>query len=356
MTDRIEHAHGGGSLDGYQWSALLDSAREAVAKGDGKEAVRLYLILYSDIVSLAQADLVLTAGTAIHRVTEPPDARKGVKPGLNFSLHESTEANGTTGYVNDQGEFGVSLSFKAGTPQPEVAIILFRNAFKPEKDRTLWVLRHEMMHAEHDQEASDRVEQWLSGSKAKAGKGSSSKAQFLEWLRKRRDISKFDLALIEESAVNLVAGSPNSEILSYVEGFMTSFHLTDPAPTDPNHPVFLELLGVLQGKEGLRWAVADPSVRSEALGRLQEYYCHALDRTHRDAFDAWVNHQLELVHRDQLASGESVNQRRVARRRHKPGARSQSKCGHQKEDDAPPFRSRSSRNRQSQLQGTQNHR
>jgi len=39
-------------------------------------------------------------------------------------------------------------------------------------------------------------------------------------------------------------GTANTELLAYVEGFMTAFHLIDPPP-GPRHAVFIELLGAL---------------------------------------------------------------------------------------------------------------
>jgi hypothetical protein len=305
ITDRIDDAYGAGSLSDKQWRSQLGSAKQALVDGDAAEAAHIYLTLYKDIAELAQANLVLFTASSIHQVTDTEESRTGMKPGLNFSLEKSTEAEGRTGYVNDQGDFGVGLSFTPDVPQPQVAIVLYRNAFEPEKERTLWVMRHELTHAEHDEDTLSTVEKWLKTSKAKAGSKVPPKARFLEWLRQQRGLSKVDLALIEESAVNLVAGSPNTEILSHAEGFMTAFHLTSPAPTDANHPVFIELLGVLENNKGTpRWALADPSIRSEALGRLQEYYCHALGRSHREAFDGWVNYQLDLVRRDQFLRGE----------------------------------------------------
>ena len=85
---------------------------------------------------------------------------------------------------------------------------------------------------------------------------------------------------------------------------MTVFHLTNPAPTSPDHRAFEELNGVLDVGAGevLPWSEADDVVRSEALSRLQKYYCHTLDRHHRQAFDDWVNDQLTVVRRDRAVS------------------------------------------------------
>lgn len=42
------------------------------------------------------------------------------------------------------------------------------------------------------------------------------------------------------------------------------------------------------GSSAEPWAYANVPVRQEALGRLQEYYCHVLDRPHQEAFERFV--------------------------------------------------------------------
>jgi hypothetical protein len=78
---------------------------------------------------------------------------------------------------------------------------------------------------------------------------------------------------------------------------MTVFHRIDPAP-DPKHPVFVELLGVLETTKVDPWRYADKDVRDEALGRLREYYCDTLDDAHRAAFDAFVAAESAQVDKD----------------------------------------------------------
>jgi hypothetical protein len=257
--DRIEDAYGSGSLNETGWRNQLDSAKRAFTNGDVDEATRIYLILYNDIARLAQANQVLYSTGAINRVNW--DQGKGTthnaKPGLNFTLASYGEmgATGKTAYVDQQGEFGTDVKLN-GEIRPFAAIILCRDAFRPEKEQTLAVLRHEMVHAEHL--AAGKVE--VSDHKVKSGGVDKTKA--------------------------------NTELLAYVEGFMTMFHLSDPASISDNHPAFLELLGVLDGSSTYAWAWADPVVRSEGLGRLQEYYYKALSPQHQRILDAWVNMKL----------------------------------------------------------------
>jgi hypothetical protein len=138
----------------------------------------------------------------------------------------------------------------------------------------LGVLRHEMLHARHHEQALD----------AQAKKGHKPSA--------------VDKVLIDEIAAG---GSANTEVLAYVEGFMTEFHLLDPAPKDPRHPVYVELLGVLETRRLWPWKSAQPAVRDEALGRLREYYLHTLDASHQAAFADWVAAQVAQADKDAAA-------------------------------------------------------
>lgn len=276
-TDRIEDAYGAESLSETQWRALFDAAEQAIANGQGEEAMRAYLTLYADVAKLAQFSRVVSSSGAIHMVTGNKSTCSDAKPGLNFSMDSRDQwgANATTAFVDDAGKFGVTLRGR-GAPQPEVAIVLTRSAFRHEKEQTLAILRHEMIHAEHDNE--DAAAMLLADRSAKEGPKATTDA--------------------------------NTELLGYVEGFMTMFHLTHPAPTSSAHPVFVELLGVLDTGHGevLPWADATPAFRSEALGRLQEYYCHALDWEHRDAFDAWVGERAAEARRDRIMRDEATPQ------------------------------------------------
>ena len=272
ITDRIEDAYGAGSLDQTRWSQLVDSAERASEGRRIEEATHAYLSLYSDVANLAQATRVVRSSDHINLVTGNQHDCKDAKPGLNFSFLTSSQwgALGTTGFVNEQGKLGVELRGR-GELQPEVAIVLCRSAFKREKEQTLAVLRHEMVHAEHDME--DAAAALLSNPAARSGPIRTTTAK--------------------------------SELLAHVEGFMTMFHLAHPAPISIEHPAFQELLGALDTGKITPWAQTDPSSRSEALGRLQEYYCHALDELHREAFDAWVLTVLTTVRTDEVITAQS---------------------------------------------------
>jgi hypothetical protein len=303
-TDPIEDAYRPGNIGESRWGELVSSANSAYIDGDAAEAVRIYKVLYSDVAELAQADRVLDTSPDINQVKSPPSESKGLRPGLNFSLHNPPNAAGQTGFVNDRGEFGVKPAFELGELQARVAIVLYRVAFKPDKAMTLSILRHELMHAEHNMQALGAIDKWRTGRAGKRKENITPEASFVNWLRKKRTMpgnSTLDLDLIEgASTAGTKSGSANSEVLAHVEGFMTAFHLISPAAANVRHDVFLELLGVLSSDRGLRWAVADESVRIEALGRLQEYYCHALDQGHRESFETWANYQSAITRTDRF--------------------------------------------------------
>jgi len=282
-TDLIEEAYGKGGLDEKQWHELAASASQKRGH-DNDGAVHDYLALYRDAAKTAGApggDINVTAGAS------PPDH---VTAGLNFALF-GLDAEGSTACVNDGGKFAVKLSYTSDDLKLGVGIILGSLAFNQGKERTLAILRHEMMHAEHLEMALSAVRDFLRAPKAKAGAGSKSpEDQFKDWLKgqTKRGLSEVNAALIRGANTPHEA---NTELLAHVEGFMTHFHLAQPAPTDPKDIAFTELWGALDTGEGNPWKGATKEVKSEALGRLQEYYCHSLDRRHREAFDAWVNYE-----------------------------------------------------------------
>jgi hypothetical protein len=272
-TDRIEDAYATGTLGETAWRNLLASA-EANAKTGIGDAQAEYLRLYADIAKLAQTSRVLDTSLGISVVTGGKESCQDAKAGLNLSMRTSDGwgANATTALIDlKTGKLGANLS-PPGEVQPPIAIVLSRDAFKANKEETLGILRHEMIHAEHDDE--DTGAALAASRKDKKGPVRTSVA--------------------------------NSELLGYLEGFMTMFHLAEPAPDDSKHPAFIQLRGMLTTKEANPWAEADPSFRSEALGRLREYYCHALDQPHRESFDGWVRMQSAAARVDRLAIRETV--------------------------------------------------
>jgi hypothetical protein len=255
-TRRIDDAYGAGSLDATQWRAQLSSAERLFSTGDREAATEAYLALYADVARLAQASLVVRSSSIINVVTGSEKTCKDAKPGLNFSPLDGIGwgPRATTAFVDDSGALKAPLSAR-GSLQPELAIVLSRQAFKPDKEETLGILRHEMMHAKDD--AEDAAQALRSNPSDTSPADRTSRAEL--------------------------------ELRGYIEGFMTMFHLTHPAPTSSKDPAFVELLGALSTDETFPWAWAGRAARLEALSRLQKYYCNVLDTEHRKAFESWVN-------------------------------------------------------------------
>jgi Domain of unknown function (DUF4157) len=262
-TDRIENAYGG-SLDEAGWRNELQAAERAYDANQLTAAKQHYRKLYHDVASLAKANRVVRSSDEINVVAGSKATCKDVKPGLNLSLGDSGEwgANASTAFAYEDGKFDERLRAR-GVPQPEVGIVLSRSAFKPEKEQTLGFLRHEMIHAEIL--ADDAYRALRSDPRVTAAPDQISTA--------------------------------DQELLACVEGFMTMFRLTHPAPTSisPEHPAFTELLGALSRRDVFPWAWAHSTYKTEAVRQLGEYYCQALDREHREAFDGWVRNKLAIA-------------------------------------------------------------
>jgi hypothetical protein len=277
---QITNAYTSGGLDQQAWKTAVDDAKTALDAGKVDEAIALYTKLYQDLARTAGAAGLKDVGGALAVNVAQAD-NKGYAPGLNLVLAKGGGKGGTTAFVDDTGKFAVRLDAKA-TP-PRVAIRLFSDSFAADKARSLGLLRHEMLHAYHHEQALAA-----------------------------RAPSAVDKILVSEIKG---AGRSNSELLAYVEGFMTTFHLL-PAP-QPNDAVFLELLGALDTGSVEPWNNADADVRDEGLGRLREYYCNTLDTAHRDAFDAWVATQVAQVAKDADALKANQDKPAIAKaRRH----------------------------------------
>lgn len=264
--DPIENAYGAGSLDEENWVKLVDAAELAAKQGNVADANRKYLMLYADVATLAHADAVVEPSDRINVVSgknkhECTDA----KPGLNFSPRTDGEwgAVATTAVVDGEGNFGTQIP--PGRTRISVATVLTRSAFSHGKEEALGILRHEMVHVE---------------TTPVMGPGE------------------------ESSEPRALA---NTELIGHVEGFMTMFRLEHPSPdkpTDAFEPAFQQLLGALSTKEVNPWAQAEQSVQNEAMRRLQVFYCSALDKLHRIAFDNWVRERLNLhTQGDELVLG-----------------------------------------------------
>lgn len=295
-TDVITDLHPAGSLDAAQWQA-------AYQRGD-------YEALYADAAKVAQADLVIDTSS----ITKVADAQHGgLAPGLNLATDKNPQHPGTTAFVDGAGNFGVPATLEPGKPQVGVAIVLHPDAFTS-KEVALMTLRHEMEHAEHLQAALDLIEKWrTSGGHATAPRSrrgaraasprTLAEDAFERWLRGRHKVSEVERVLTTEASRG--SSRANTEVLAPIEGFMSVFHLIDPTSTKAQ-PVFGELLGAAGDAHEGKWLFADPSVRAEGLGRLREYYCHTLDRAHRELFAGLVYSEIQKNNGTRFSLGETL--------------------------------------------------
>jgi Domain of unknown function (DUF4157) len=274
LTDWIRDPSPSGSLDEKQWADGLKA--NDIAK------------LYADIAKVAHTEKVFEGPAAVPKTTDSinivKDAKNGMNPGLNFS--DFFMDPGGSFFVNPEGgKPFVGFTPSRTDPLPKVAIVLSKQAFST-KSVALGVLRHEMVHAEHLTMVLKEAQKWRADTK--------TKSSFEDWLNeqnKKGRLSDLDLLLVKDQLLTQSQTAPraaNTELLAYTEEFMTEFLLTRSPPADNNHPAFLPLFGVISSSSE-PWANANTSVRAEALGRLQEYFCHVLDGPHQDAFKRFVS-------------------------------------------------------------------
>ena len=278
-------------LDDSSWKQKVAAAKKALDDRKVDEATALYTELYQDLAKTAGADVVddIPASFPVNRANKDDT---GFKPGLNLVLGSGSDKGGTTAWVDASGKFRVPLSFTSGDPAPHIAVRLYSSSFTADKTMALDTLRHEMTHAVHLQKTLKQLRAWRLVDRT------GDEGRFEKWLGAHRaDLSDADVALVKAAAKGLKG---STEVLAYVEGFMAVFHLIDPAPP-PVHLVYGELLGVLETSTVLPWASADSAVQTEAIRRLEQYYCEVLDFAHRRSFDEWVATQANQAQDEEAA-------------------------------------------------------
>jgi hypothetical protein len=252
--------------------------------GDGETDETKYRKLLTDAATAA--GLGSLAGFdpgQINRAELDKDDNKGTaKPGLNLSLNRGSKA-GHTGWVDDAGKYPVNLDLKhaEGVPKVGITMIITAGALLGDQSLAIATIRHEMVHVRHHLMTLDVLKKW----DGKGGRRGFDK--FLNNNQKRLHLSGLDRALIDEQADDLVS---NTEVLGYVEGFMSQFNAKE--PTDL---AFFELLGAVRSKYE-NWAGAKPEVKDEAISRLRAFYA-TLDEKHQKRWKDWVNGD-RAKHRD----------------------------------------------------------
>ena len=287
----VDDLYPSGTMDAATWKKTVTSAKDALDGRRIDEASELYTSLYQDLAKTAAADA--TGITADFSVNLAKVDDTGYKPGLNLILGSGGSKGGSTGFVDRTGHFNVRLDLSSGADVPAIAIRLYSSAFAEDKARSLGVLRHEMAHAHHHQALLELVAKWRSTLKPAASDKPKAHAPspedaFESWLKanaKKLKLSPADLALALETERH--QATYKTEVLSYVEEFMTAFGLIQPVPTTRD-PIFAQLLGAL---ESGRWAGAEDDVRKAAEARLDAYYCNVMKPDQRKVFDDWVAEQ-----------------------------------------------------------------
>jgi hypothetical protein len=287
----VEDLYPSGTMDAATWKRTVAAAKEALEGRRLDEARYLYTSLYQDLATTAAADTAGIAADLSVNLAKVDDS--GYKPGLNLILGSGGSKGGSTGFVDKSGHFNSRLDLSMGADVPAVAIRLYSSTFVEDKARSLGVLRHEMTHAHHHHALGELVASWRSTLKPAASDKPQAHAPapgdaFESWLKasaKKLRLSGADVALALETERHQV--THKTEVLAYVEEFMTAFGLIQPAATT-HDPIFSQLLGAL---ESGRWAGAEDDVRKAAGARLDAYYCNVLKPVQRKVFDDWVAEQ-----------------------------------------------------------------
>jgi hypothetical protein len=264
-----------GTLDESGWTAAYRAAR-------AKPSAQAYQPLVRDVALTAGMDGL---GSGFVPGTVPVSDGTTAQPGLNLSLDTSGEA-GSTGWVDGKGAFGVPTPGGSSGPlDVAVAIILTPKALAADKGLSLRAARHEMVHARHKAKVLAALRAW----RALPARGRPS---FETWLgqqgTKTKDpASALDVALIKAGAQDAAA---DTEVLGYVEGFLTDYHRRAATMAQAG-PAFFELLGAVETRKIYTWGHAAPAVRTEALTRLREYHA-TLDADHQRRWKEWLDAQL----------------------------------------------------------------
>jgi hypothetical protein len=261
-----------GTLDASAWTTVHRQAATALTEGDVSTAESLYLRLLADAAAVA--------GVTALPGFDPKQInvyRGTAKAGLNLTLDRGDKP-GHTAWVDSAGKFGVPLDFSKGVPAVQAGLMISPNAFDDEKAMSMRTIRHEMVHVRHRQITLDAVAKWdAAGRQQTFGKWVAKNA-------KRLRLSDADVALVQKGALG---GQVDTEVLAYVEGFMTEFSLSPPTK-EGSRGAFVELLGAVETTKFFTWKQAHEKVKDEAMARLRDYYA-TLGKAHRQRWKEWVD-------------------------------------------------------------------
>ena len=258
------------------------------------------LALYEEIAKLAKAKDKLrdvkANGGKINSTRRAKEGEKDVKPGLNLvGQLENDQAGGETGFVDANGVYtGPRLPVTLDAGLPTVAVMVGGKAFDRGKDYAFSVLRHELEHARHFEMMIDKLAEWRRDA-AKGGTkltAEQARAGFDRWVTKSKSIDKVQQALLLGEQTQNHA---STELLAYVEGFVSVFHLGPQVPS-----ISLMLTGDFPAaihqlwKAGEKGYGANEAVRKAAVARIKDYRDNFLSEKERGAFRAWVTFLIDL--------------------------------------------------------------
>jgi hypothetical protein len=238
-----------------------------------------------DVVDLARATLIIDVDRFI-----PPSGP--IKPGLNLS---NVSGSGETGYIDAADAFqgGKRLPTDRHARLPRVAILLSPNAFNfrdsakvihwLEKPTPLSVMRHEMVHAVHNEMAIGWLLKW---------RDEITNKPFDQWIRGElaaKRISAVDFELVTTGTRH---DDTASQALAWTEGFLTGMPFLAPTPSLQNmhkEVTWPAAIGALKGATPFFNIVAD-GVKVVADRRIRAY-CKAdgITPAHRKAVIDWLD-------------------------------------------------------------------
>ena len=197
----------------------------------------------------------------------------GVRPGLNIVA--KLPSRGRTGFVDGDGRYhGDFVSATRARALPAIAIMLGPVAFEEGDDSLLATLRHEIVHAQHDQMVLDWLTRWRG----------TAESDFNVWMAHQK-ASPADVALVRGGTLGQ---NVHTELLGHIEGFAAVFEKTPPPGTSvvlkSSLPPAIEQL---RGAAQRGWTGVDKEVRKAAEQRLAAFY-RDLDGSRQALLRDWL--------------------------------------------------------------------
>jgi hypothetical protein len=255
--------------------------------------------LYEEIAKLAKADTlrdVRATGAKINTVRKPKEGEKTVKPELNLAgAFDDPQAGGETGFVDADGAYhGPRLPVTLDGGLPTVAVLLGPKAFDRGKDHAYAVLRHELEHPRHFEMMIDKLGEWraIAAKKRETLTAGQARVRFDRWVVTTKTLEKVKRSLlVGEQDQN----QASTELLAYVEGFVSVFHLGPQTPDlklmlTGDFPAAIHQLW----KAGEKGNGASDAVGKLALARLKDYERNFLTAAEKKAFRSWVTFMIDL--------------------------------------------------------------